>query len=129
MAEDLIMHVWYVNVMLCAVWYHLCNLKNVRYTHRGLLLLKYSSTQVFFFFKLYKWYQIAQASHVISLFLPFFPIIPMFIEVRETGYDVGCATPPLQRRLVEYFPKKVNFCRNPDLLFELASWHFLLFLF
>ena len=54
------------NVMLCAIWYHLYNLKNV------LLLVKLqveasnftkSSTppwMCFTFFKLYKWYQIAQ---------------------------------------------------------------------
>ena len=34
---------------LCAIWYHLCNLKNVKNTHGGELLLG-----VFTFFKLYK---------------------------------------------------------------------------
>ena len=25
--------------MLCVIWYHMCNLKNVKNTHRGVLLL------------------------------------------------------------------------------------------
>ena len=57
----------------CAIWYNLYNLKNVKNTHGGVLLLAKlqakgcsftkSSTPpwVFFtFFKLYKWYQIMQ---------------------------------------------------------------------
>ena len=58
-------------VMLCAIWYHLYNLEKAKSTHGGVLLLEKfqvcnfdkSSTPpwVFFtFFKLYKWYQIAQ---------------------------------------------------------------------
>ena len=27
------------NVLRCAIWYHLYNLKNVKYTHEGVLLL------------------------------------------------------------------------------------------
>ena len=57
--------------MGCAIWYHLHNLKNVKKSHGGVLLLgklqAYNFTKsntppwVFFtFFKLYKWYQIAQ---------------------------------------------------------------------
>ena len=55
-------------VMLCAVWYHLCNLENVKSTHGGVLLLvklqalasnftkSNTPAWVFFtFFKLYKW--------------------------------------------------------------------------
>ena len=61
-------------VMLCAIWYHLYNLKNVKNTHEGVLLsvklqaedcnFTKSNTPpwVFFtFFKLYKWYQIARS--------------------------------------------------------------------
>ena len=45
-----------IYVMLCAIWYHLHNLKNVKMTHVVVLLLV-----VFFtFFQLQKWYQIAQ---------------------------------------------------------------------
>ena len=54
-------------VMFCAIWYHLYNLKNVKNTHEGVLLLACNFTKsntppwVFFtFFNLYKWYQIAQ---------------------------------------------------------------------
>ena len=61
--------------MLCAIWYHLYNLKNVKNIRgRVLLLMKKFQTKactytksnttpwVFFkFFQLYKWYQIAQS--------------------------------------------------------------------
>ena len=63
--------------MLCAVWYHLYNLKNVKSTHRGELRLakfqghtcnftKSSTPPCVFvmFFKLYKWYQIAQSINI-----------------------------------------------------------------
>ena len=57
--------------MLCAIWYYLCNLKNVKSTHGGMILLVQLQAsacnftkgvdppRVFFtFFKLYKLYQI-----------------------------------------------------------------------
>ena len=59
--------------MLCAIWYNLYNLKNVKNTHGwGLLLVKLqaeassyksinSSSKLIRFFKLYKWYQTAQS--------------------------------------------------------------------
>ena len=50
-------------VVLCAIWYHL----NVKNTHEGVLILACNFTKIntppcvfFMFFKLYKWYQIAQ---------------------------------------------------------------------
>ena len=53
--------------MRCAIWHNLYNLKNVKNTHGGVLLLVKLQAKsnippwVFFtFFKLYKWYQIAQ---------------------------------------------------------------------
>ena len=48
--------------MLCAIWYHLHNLKNVKNAHGGVLLLVSNTPPWVFFtlFKLYKWYQIAQ---------------------------------------------------------------------
>ena len=62
------------NVMRCAIWYHLYNLNDVKSTHGGVLLLVKSQSKacnftksktpplVFYtFFKLYKWYQIAQS--------------------------------------------------------------------
>ena len=67
--------------MFCAIWYHLYNLKNVKNTHGGVLLLvklqanlqvTKSNTPplVFFtFFKLYKWYQIAQRITWIATFI------------------------------------------------------------
>ena len=54
----------YRYVMFCAIWYYLCNLKNVQNTHGGVLLLVTKSNTppwvIFTFLKLYKWYQIAQ---------------------------------------------------------------------
>ena len=52
--------------MLCAIWYNLHKLKNVKNTHGGVLkpatLLKIAPPCVFFtFLKLYKCYQIAQS--------------------------------------------------------------------
>ena len=60
--------------MLCVISYHLYKLKNVKNTHRGVLLLvklqalvAWNFTEIntpprvfFSFFKLYKWYQITQ---------------------------------------------------------------------
>ena len=59
--------------MHCAIWYHLNNLKNVKNTHGGVLILvklqaeacKFTKVNtppwVFFtFFKLYKWDEIVQ---------------------------------------------------------------------
>ena len=51
--------------MFRAIWYHLYNLNNENNTHGGVLLFVKLQIEtppwVFFrFFKLYKWYQIAQ---------------------------------------------------------------------
>ena len=67
-------------LMLCAIWYHLYNLKNITNTHGGVLLLvklqvwpwnfaKRSSPLwvLFTFFKLYKWYQTAQSISYVKL--------------------------------------------------------------
>ena len=67
--------------MLCKIWYHLYNLKNVENTNGGVLFLKAcnftkSNTPqwVFFtFFKLHKWYQIVQSvSTILFRFWTFF---------------------------------------------------------
>ena len=62
----------WIYVMFCAIWYHLYNLKNVKNTHGGVLLLvkmqassnftkSNTPPRMFFtFLKLHKWYQIAQ---------------------------------------------------------------------
>ena len=54
-------------MMRCTIWYHLCNLKNVKNTHGGVLILVKLQIKIntpswvsFTFLKLYKWYQIAQ---------------------------------------------------------------------
>ena len=51
--------------MRCAIWYHLYNLKNVKSTHGGVLILVKLQAEAppwvfFMFFNLYKWYQIVQ---------------------------------------------------------------------
>ena len=55
--------------MLCAIWYHLYNLKNVKNTHGGMLLLVKLQAEAFnvTFFKLYKWYQIVQSITYVNL--------------------------------------------------------------
>ena len=63
---------WHKCVMLCAIWYHFYNLKNVKNAHGEVLLLvklqasawnstKSNTPPAFFtFVKLYKWCQIAE---------------------------------------------------------------------
>ena len=53
--------------MRCSIWYHLYNLKNVKNTHGGVLVLVKLQPEIntppwvsFTFFKLHKWYRIAQ---------------------------------------------------------------------
>ena len=46
--------------LFCALWYHLYNLENVKNTHGGMLKVKLLHECFSRFFKLYKWYQIAQ---------------------------------------------------------------------
>ena len=58
--------------MRCAIWYHVYNLKNVKNTHGGVLLLvacnlTKSNTPpwlFFTFFKLYDWYQTRNAPYM-----------------------------------------------------------------
>ena len=56
--------------MPCAIWYHFYNLKNAKNTYKGTCNFTKNNTPpwVFFtFFKLYKWYQIAQSITYSSL--------------------------------------------------------------
>ena len=53
--------------MFCTIWYLWRNLKNMKNVYEGLLLFSCNFTKIstplwefFTFFKLYKWYQIAQ---------------------------------------------------------------------
>ena len=63
----------YIYETICMIWYHLYNFKNLKNIHGGVILFvkleaeacnftkSYTPPWVFFpFFKLYKWYQIAQ---------------------------------------------------------------------
>ena len=69
-----------------AIWYHLYNLKNVKNTHGWVLIIVACNftkintpPRVFFtFFKLYKWYQIAQRTTYI--YWLFFLLFKKFIE-------------------------------------------------
>ena len=80
-------------VMLCAIQYHVHNLKNLKKTHERVLLsvkmqakarnFAKSNTPpwVFFtFFKLYEWYQIAQSTKMKLLQCLFGTKIPVTIE-------------------------------------------------
>ena len=64
--------------MLCSIWYHFYNFQNVKNTHGGVLLLNSNTPPSFFFafFKLYKWYQIAQR-------ITHFLFIAAFYELEE----------------------------------------------
>ena len=42
----------YKDVMLCVIWYYLCNLKNVKNTHGGVLLLVKLQAKVYNFNKI-----------------------------------------------------------------------------
>ena len=62
--------------MLCVIWYHFYNLKNVENTHGGVLLLlklqvfTKSNPPPWVFFtilKLYKWYKILQRTTYVSI--------------------------------------------------------------
>ena len=55
-----------LNVMRCAIWYHLHNSKTVKNTHGGVLHLQLTKSNdppwVFFtIFRYYKWYQFTQS--------------------------------------------------------------------
>ena len=60
--------------MHCVIWYHLYNLKIVKNTHGGVILLvKFAKSmtppRMFFrFFKLHKWYQVALSATYIACF-------------------------------------------------------------
>ena len=86
----------------CAIWYHLHNLKNVKNTYGGVLSLVKSQAEacnftkintppwVFsMFFKLYKWYQIAQR-----------------IAFMLSGVDDELQTDPVFRKLLKTVNKK-----------------------
>ena len=57
-------------MMICAIWYHLYNLNNVKSTHGEcyfkLLKVTLSNGCFLRFFNLYKWYQIAQRVSYVS---------------------------------------------------------------
>ena len=77
--RSLLLYEIYVNkiyVMRCAIWYHLYNFKNMKITHGGVLILVKACSftkintppwVIFTFFKLYKWYQIAQGTTYIVI--------------------------------------------------------------
>ena len=84
-----------INVMHCAIWYHLYNLKNIKNTHGGVLILVKLQAKIntpswvfFTFFKLYKWYQIAQRTTNIAFKVntlnPFESIIGLFLYPLKT---------------------------------------------
>ena len=57
---ELMMLIVKINVVRCAIWYHWNNLKNVKDTRGGVLILDTPPWMFFTFFKMCKWYQVAQ---------------------------------------------------------------------
>ena len=86
------------NVMHCAIWYHLYNLKNVKNTHGGVLLFvtfqAFTESNippwvVFTFFKWCKWYQIAQsASYELCNLSILTHFRPMSLQIKATCYCI-----------------------------------------
>ena len=119
-------------MMFCAIWYHLCNLKNVKNTHEGVLLLAKLNSRtcnftgsnppswVFFtFFKLRKWSQIAQR---ISKWLNF-PIKLTLKEFINPNTKIRSFTSP-RKKMAHYILNSIHItlglCMN--LLHYLVTW-------
>ena len=89
----------FVYVVRCAIWYHLYNLKNVKNTHGGVLILvklqavacnftKINTPPwVFFtFLKLYKWCQIAQRTTYVYQVTPSLTWMGIFFLFQNCFY-------------------------------------------
>ena len=88
------------NETFCTIWYYFHNVKNVKNTHWGVLLLvrlqasAYTFTKsntpswVFFtFFKLYKWYQIAQSiTHELTIPFIMLTFQNFFLEMQQCKF-------------------------------------------
>ena len=94
----------FIYVMLCAIWYHLHNLKNVKNTHAGVLLLvklqasacsfTKSNTPLWVFFtflKLSKSYEIAQTVYIFTSWEAW-----RIINVKLQDGSVHCNVPIFQ---------------------------------
>ena len=96
MASFIFLFNYCIYVMLCVIWYHFYNLKNVENTHGGVLLLlklqvfTKSNPPPWVFFtilKLYKWYKILQRTTYVSI-LVFCEVVaaPLFVLQSDTTY-------------------------------------------
>ena len=93
-----------INMMRCAIWYELHNLKNVKNTHGRVLLLVKLQVEAcnftksnappwvfFMFFKLHKWYQITQRITSVKIHVSYLPMKlletqpPAVIFIYSTG--------------------------------------------
>ena len=85
----------YLNMIFCAIWYHLYNLKNVKNTHGGVKKTNAEACNVtksntppwvfFTLFKLYKWYQFAQRITNMLGFRKDFSVLSTLLPVEMDG--------------------------------------------
>ena len=113
--------------MLCAIWYYLYKLKNVKNTHGGVLLLvKFTKSNtrpwVFFrFFKLCKWHQIAQSIAIVFVSFEYLENViklyklPMSRLFRGILFFIKlCLYSKLLKENYSHFPLAENFsCKLP----------------
>ena len=90
-----------IYLMRYAIWYHLYNLKNVKNTQRGVLLLaeacNYTKSNTppwlfITFFKLYEWYQIAQRITKIRELWSLIPLKTLEVKLLRVyvRFDFSC---------------------------------------
>ena len=105
----------FLNVMRCATWYHLHNLKNVKNNHGGVLLLVKLQASAC---KLRKWYQIAQRMAYYFLRLKYVTHQPqvekkslhpqIHIYPQFTSSQNWTLVPAVKRRELRHSPMKVR---------------------
>ena len=73
------------NLELCKIWYHLCNLKKVKNTHGGVLLLVKLQGPAFFFFSRKKSNTFSnKVRNPDTMNLFFLPILSLYKEVTNS---------------------------------------------
>ena len=100
-AIKLVKSYWSIRyMMLCTICYHLHNFKNVRNTHRGVLLLV--KLQASATFKLYKLYQII-AQNVIYPSFKLFPLEPRLALSWRRSLSYRIQTIDFQNKSMDWF--------------------------
>ena len=102
-------------VMFCRVWCHFYNLKNVKNTHEGVLLLERACNftksdtplWVFFtFFRLYKWYQIGQ--NITDVLFTVF-LWGLTGAGRDQDFKIGHTAQEMKFLIKDFFNGKLHF--------------------